>query len=50
MTMLDARTALEVLAIVLCPAAAFGEEEDAGEVMKLVKEAIIKRYQVGLRC
>ena len=43
------QTPEELLAIILCPARIFGDEADAEEVMKAVREEMIRRWQASRR-
>ena len=49
MTFQAPQTPEEMLAIILCPARIFGDEADAEEVMKALREEMMRRYQVARR-
>ncbi len=49
MPVLVPTTPTEILAIVLCPARAFGAEPGAAQALRKIKSAIIRRYRASRR-
>lgn len=49
MTLLTPKTEAELLAIVLCPARVFGQEEGVADALRAMKATLIRRFKISRR-